>query len=123
VAGQEREIVFRKGGPKGGFWDFARPEDPREIFAAGAAWWATKSGQALSGAVVSESERYFPEGRIDHPEGLYGRRAPEGAWPVTYLGRAFVEGAKWQEYAATAGTMWQSDQREAEEEAARLYPL
>ena len=33
----------------------------------------------------------------------------------------FVAGAKWWEFHSTGGTMWQSDQRLAEEEAERRY--
>ena len=58
---------------------------------------------------------------MDHPEGFYGRNQAFGSWPVTFVGRAFVEGAKWQEFAATGATMWQSDQRLAEERAIEIF--
>lgn len=98
-------------------------QDPRRAFIAGAEWWAGHERQPLSAHAESEAERYFPEGRMDHPEGVYGRRPPEGTWPVTYLGRAFVKGAKWQEYSATGATMWASDRDRAEQEALRRFPL
>ena len=45
----------------------------------------------------------------------------EGTWAKDDIRRAFVEGAKWWEYHSTKGTMWQSDQRLAEDEATRRY--
>jgi len=36
---------------------------------------------------------------------------------------AFVQGAAWWEYHRAGATMWQSDRKLAEEEAARRYPL
>jgi hypothetical protein len=38
------------------------------------------------------------------------------------LREAFVKGAKWWEFESTGGTMWQSDQHKAHEEAALRYP-
>jgi hypothetical protein len=96
--------------------------DAREVFVAGAAWWAGKNTAAVCRSVSAEAERYFPEGRLDHPAGFHGRHPPQGSWPSGYVGRAFVEGAKWQEYEASGGTMWQSDQAVAEREAERRYP-
>lgn len=46
----------------------------------------------------------------------------EGYWPEDDLRRAFVMGAKWWEFHSREATMWQSDQRLAEEEADRRYP-
>jgi hypothetical protein len=101
--------------------------DAREAFIAGASWWAEKEGLGFSPeATALEAEHYFPEGRIDHPDGVYGpgrKPGPQGDWPVTYIGRAFVDGAKWQQYTVGGNTMWQSDQREAEQEAAGRYPM
>ena len=45
----------------------------------------------------------------------------EGEWPANDIRRAFVAGAKWWEYHSTGATMWQSDQRLAEDEATRRY--
>lgn len=45
-----------------------------------------------------------------------------GTWPENDLRRAFVAGAKWWEYYDKGATMWQSDQRLAENEAERRYP-
>ena len=45
----------------------------------------------------------------------------EGTWPENDLRRAFIAGAKWWEYHKTGGTMWQSDQRLAEDEADKRY--
>jgi hypothetical protein len=47
---------------------------------------------------------------------------PEGTWPKDDLRRAFVAGAKWWEYEAGGGTMWNSDIRLAEVEAELRYP-
>lgn len=44
-----------------------------------------------------------------------------GTWPQRCEQRAFVDGAKWWEFTSTDGTMWQSDQRKAEDEAVRRY--
>jgi len=46
----------------------------------------------------------------------------EGQWANDDLRRAFVNGARWWEYAKTGFTMWRYDQDEAEEEAERRYP-
>ena len=45
----------------------------------------------------------------------------EGTWPENDIRRAFVAGAKWWEFNSTGFTMWQSDQRLAEEEATKRY--
>lgn len=39
--------------------------------------------------------------------------------PDTALLIAFIQGAKWWEYAKTGATMWQSDQKKASDEAER----
>lgn len=46
----------------------------------------------------------------------------EPAMPGDDLRRAFVMGAKWREFNRTGTTLWQSDQRLAEEEAEKRYP-
>jgi len=46
----------------------------------------------------------------------------EGSWPADDIRRAFVDGAKWWEFHKEGATMWQSDQRLAEEEAEKRYP-
>ncbi|MBU0706734.1 hypothetical protein KJ807_05980 [Patescibacteria group bacterium] len=45
----------------------------------------------------------------------------EGTLPDNDIRRAFVEGAKWWEFENYGGTMWQSDQRRAEQEAGNRY--
>jgi hypothetical protein len=44
-----------------------------------------------------------------------------GSWPEHCEQRAFVQGAKWWEFTKSGGTMWASDQRDAEAEAVRRY--
>jgi hypothetical protein len=95
------------------------PLDPRDIFVAGATWWAGPFDGVAPGA-YDVAERYFPDGRMDHPDGRY---VTEGSWPPFYVGRAFVQGAKWQKFAATNGTMWPADVDIAEKEALRRYPM
>ena len=46
----------------------------------------------------------------------------EGEWPADDLRRAFVMGAKWWEFHQSGATMWQSDQRLAEEKAEEFFP-
>lgn len=45
-----------------------------------------------------------------------------GTWDKDDLRRAFVAGAKWWEWHSRNATMWQSDQRLAEQEAERRFP-
>ena len=45
----------------------------------------------------------------------------EGSWSKDDIRRVFVAGAKWWEFHSIGGTMWQSDQRLAEEEATKRY--
>jgi hypothetical protein len=45
----------------------------------------------------------------------------EGTWPERCEQRAFVAGAKWWEYQTAGASMWQSHQREAEDEAVRRF--
>ncbi len=92
-------------------------EDARAAFRAGALWWATLNRRREREDVESAAERKFPGGATP------GRGPVIGTWPPAYAGRAFVAGAKWQEYEDTGATMWQSDQSRAEAEALRRYPL
>ncbi len=45
-----------------------------------------------------------------------------GTWAADDLRRAFVMGARWWEFHQTGATMWQSDQRLAEEKAEEYFP-
>lgn len=45
------------------------------------------------------------------------RLTKENAELKSALGNAFIDGAKWWEFESTGGTMWQSDQQKAAEEA------
>jgi hypothetical protein len=92
------------------------PADYTAAFVAGARWWAEREGQAFDAeAMTIEADK-----RISRlPESSQDR----GFWPASYAGRAFVSGAKWQEFSATDGTMWTRDQDEAEIEAERRYPI
>jgi hypothetical protein len=54
---------------------------------------------------------------------LLAAKQVEGTWSPDDIRRAFVEGAKWWEYAKTGGTMWQSDIDHTEEVATKRYPL
>ncbi len=45
-----------------------------------------------------------------------------GYWKKDDIRRAFVAGAKWWEWQKEGATMWNSDVREAEEEAEKRYP-
>ena len=45
----------------------------------------------------------------------------DGTWPKRFIGRAFVDGAKWWELASRGATMWNSDIRLAEIEAEKRY--
>ena len=44
-----------------------------------------------------------------------------GHWPENDLRRAFVDGAAWWEWQSQGATMWQSDRRDAEQEASNRY--
>lgn len=46
-----------------------------------------------------------------------------GTWPEYDIRRAFVMGSKWWEHHKTRATMWKSDRRLAEDEAAKRYPV
>lgn len=46
----------------------------------------------------------------------------DGNLPPDDLRRAFVMGAKWWEFLKSGATMWQSDQRLAEEKAEEIFP-
>jgi len=102
----------------------AKVEDPRSIFRDGAAWWADKQNAPLAVGAVSEAEQYYPGGEMESPVGIFGYPGSlQGSWPPSYHGRAFVEGASWQEYQSAGGTMWASDRKLAETEALSRYPL
>lgn len=78
-------------------------------FVAGAQWWADLKGRQ---SVVTEADaRKF----------LSMKTRVLGTWPADFVGRDFVRGAKQQEWMATGATMWQSDQRLAEKEAAKRF--
>jgi hypothetical protein len=53
--------------------------------------------------------------RADHSAGV-GEKVSEN------VRTAFFKGAKWWEFKSTGGTMWQSDQKLAWEEACKKYP-
>ena len=54
--------------------------------------------------------------------GKYETNMEIGYWPKDDLRRAFVAGAKWWEWHKEGATMWNSDVREAEDEAEKRYP-
>lgn len=90
------------------------PEDYTTAFAAGAQWWAERELQAFdAAAVVAEAAALIAS----------GFSAAEGTRPAGCPGRAFVQGAKWQEVVAEGASMWPSDQRIAEGEAERRYQI
>lgn len=92
--------------------------DLREAFIQGARWWAMINEVPMDEQIPAEAERHYPKGQRD-PD----LSQKVGTWPPDYPGRAFVEGARKQEWLSTGATMWQSDQRDAEEEALRRWAL
>lgn len=93
------------------------PADYAAAFVAGARWWAEREGQALDAISADAS--------ADSRASRFGSSPADswGTWPADYVGRAFVDGARWQGFHATGGTMWPLDQGVAEEEAERRYPI
>ena len=70
--------------------------------------------------------RHFDETIIDAAPAAGDEMKPsdeiDGYWPKDDIRRAFVAGAKWWEWHKEGATMWQSDTREAEDEAEKRYP-
>jgi hypothetical protein len=51
------------------------------------------------------------------PEDMLREKDRQIAELKSAIGNAFIDGAKWWEFESTGGTMWQSDQQKAAEEA------
>jgi len=52
-----------------------------------------------------------------NPEEMLREKDRQIAELKSALGNAFIDGAKWWEFESTGGTMWQSDQQKAADEA------
>lgn len=100
-------------------------KDPRDVFLEGAEWWANRNQQVCDTCRgTMEAEHYYPNGSMVGPGGIAEYPGGlDGTWAPAYIGRAFVEGARWQHYDATRFTMFGDERREAESEALLRYPL
>jgi len=67
----------------------------------------------------AEGERFEADVELDE---CRAPRRIEGTLPADDLRRAFVDGAAWWNFKSTSWSMWNSERREAEEEAEARYP-